>query len=234
MNYRLRWIHLNFTPCPTPSQSCSSITVSLSTQVEQDTQSFFSVYTQTLKFDWKSLFPSVFWAQDSVQPARRGRACLQSAVNGLLVQPECCERQHCTCMYWIVTKIALRKDAGKKPALFRTDVFFLFSFHHCFYDLVRRYHCRVGRALDRNSGDLGWSVDCHYFLCDLGQVLGLSFPICKMRSRFSTRAIIPLSVCVCVYEVSLCQKRWMCILLEIQYFFNLKCFKNIIPSRAEN
>lgn len=62
-------------------------------------------------------------------------------------------------MCLIVTKIAQQEDAGKKKkkktALFRIDVFFLFSLHPYFYDLVQRHHCRKERALDKNLGDLG-------------------------------------------------------------------------------
>lgn len=57
---------------------------------------------------------------------------------------------------------------------------FSFSLYHCFSDLVRRYHRRVRKALDQNSGDLGLSVNRHlFFLHDGGKVLGVSVYICK-------------------------------------------------------
>lgn len=51
------------------------------------------------------------------------------------------------------------KGHGGKNALFRTDVIFLFSLCHCFYDLVRRYYYRAEKVLDQNSRDLGLSVN---------------------------------------------------------------------------
>ena len=176
-------------------------------------QSVFSVYTQTLKFDWKSLFPSGFWTQGSEEPA------VEAAVSSEWpLGPAWTLQEAALYMLWIVTKIAPQKDSGKKmDYLELIDVLFLFSLHPCFHDLVRRYHWQGERALDRNSGDVGWRVGCHFsFLNNLGQVPGLSFSICKMRGWFSTIVTVPLFVYVCV-------QRYMHMNLSALSWINVSC-----------
>lgn len=101
-------------------------------------------------------------------------------------------------------------------ALSRTDVFFLFFLYHCFYDLVRRCHCRGEKALDLNSGNLGLSVNCYsslfFFFSEynLRHVLGLGFSICKMRVWYSVRMIVPLCVWACL---------GVCVCKEMQVHF---------------
>lgn len=66
---------------------------------QEDTQTLFSVYAQTLRFDflyWNSLFLSCFQAKDSTEPAMRdGMAAVSH--EWPLSPAEGSERQHCTC-----------------------------------------------------------------------------------------------------------------------------------------
>lgn len=66
---------------------------------QQDTQTLFSVYAQTLRFDflsWNSLFPSCFQAKDSTEPAMRdGKAAVSH--EWPLSPAEGSERQRRTC-----------------------------------------------------------------------------------------------------------------------------------------
>lgn len=154
---------------------------------------FFSVYTQTLKFDWKSSFPSGFWTQGPW-------GLPQAAVSEWPLGPAWTLREAALYMLWMVTKIAPQKDSRKKTGLFRTDwCAFPFSLHPCFHDLVRGYHWQGERALDRNPGDGLKGRAATFLFKQSWQVPGLSFSICKMRGWFSTIVTVPLFVHVCVH-----------------------------------
>lgn len=195
MNYRLRWTHPNSNPCPRPSQSHSFITVSLlGTQFNRMRSQIFSVYTPDPEIWLKKSVP-IWLLNPGFYGACHGGCSQQWMASWSSLNTPRGGLVHALNSH----KNSSSKRLRKKTALFRTDVLFLFPLYPCSHELVRRYHWQGERALDRNSGDVGWRVSCHFsFINDPRQVPGLSFPICKMRGSFSTTMTIPLFVCVCM------------------------------------
>lgn len=162
-----RWVNPNITLDPLPSQSHTDQSL-FHCYVYNPTQFTVIFFLCILRpwiwfLYWNSLFPSGFLAEDSTEPTMEGQhACSrqwmasqssQNAPRGGIVHVLNSHKNS-----------SAKGHGGKKNTLFRTDVFFLFFLYHCFYDLVRRCHRRGENALDLNSRDRGFSINCHSLL----------------------------------------------------------------------
>lgn len=226
-----RWIRASITPYPLPSQAHTHKSL-FHCYVYSPTGYaliFFCVHSDP-EFDFYiGIVCSHLVSWLRIPQSQPWRDSMPAVGNEWPLSPARTLREAALYMYWIVTKIAQLKDTGGENALSRTDVFFRFFFYHCFYDLVRRCHCRGGKALDVNSGNLGLNVNCYSSLFifffpehNLRHVLGLGFSICKMRVWYSVRVIVPLCVCACL-GVCVCKE------MQVHFgwdktFFNLEYF----------